>query len=123
VPTTGDVFVQSDLAGVLQHMADEEKAASGKGRVAGLDAARHAFYKGDIARRILAFHEAHGGLMTARDLAEFRVGVEPALTGRFADMQVYTCGPTAKPITATRASSTCRWRRCCRRPIPASAAR
>ena len=93
VPKTGDVFVQSDLARTLQYMADEERAASGRGRVAGLDAARQAFYKGDIARRILAFHEAHGGLLTARDLAEFRVGVEPALTGRFANMQVYTCGP------------------------------
>ena len=93
VPKTGDLFVQSDLAGSLQYMADQEKAAAGKGRAAGLEAARHAFYQGDIAQRILGFHAQHGGMLTARDLAEFRVGVEPALMGRFAGMQVYTCGP------------------------------
>lgn len=93
VPRTGEMFVQSDLAATLQYMADEEKAAAGRGRESGLDAARQAFYRGDIARKILAFHEAKGGMMTAEDLAGFRVGIEPALMGRFAGMQVYTCGP------------------------------
>jgi gamma-glutamyltranspeptidase/glutathione hydrolase len=36
-------------------------------------AARDAFYRGDIARAIVACHKANGGLMTAHDLDEFHV--------------------------------------------------
>src|SRR5215472_508061 len=49
-PRVGELFVQADLGRTLQYMADEEKTASGKGRSAGLKAARDAFYRGDIAR-------------------------------------------------------------------------
>src|SRR5690348_8717668 len=45
-PKAGDLFRQSDLAASLQYMADEEEAASGHGREAGLEAAHHAFYRG-----------------------------------------------------------------------------
>src|SRR5580658_6059556 len=37
VPETGEVFYQKDLAASLQYMADEESAAKGRGREAGLD--------------------------------------------------------------------------------------
>src|SRR5437660_9048825 len=37
VPQAGDIFRQSDLGASLQYMADEEKAASARGRDAGLD--------------------------------------------------------------------------------------
>jgi len=46
VPEAGEIFRQTDLAGSLQYMADEERAASGskgRGREAGLDAAHDAF--------------------------------------------------------------------------------
>ena len=45
----GDRLVQADLGRTIQFMADQEKAAAGKGRDAGLAAARDAFYRGDIA--------------------------------------------------------------------------
>ena len=64
-PQRGEIFVQSDLGRTLQYMADEEKAAATKGRAAGLKAASDAFYRGDIARTIVAYHNANGGLMTA----------------------------------------------------------
>jgi gamma-glutamyltranspeptidase/glutathione hydrolase len=92
-PELGEKFVQSDLAATLQFLADEERAASRDGRVAGLSAARAAFYRGDIARRILAFNRAEGGLLDEEDLALFRVGVEPPVRGEFGGVSVLTCGP------------------------------
>jgi len=92
-PRTGERFVQADLASSLQYMADEEKAASGRGREAGLDAARRAFYRGDIASAILRYHRENDGLLAASDLAEFRVGVEAPVHIDFEGVEVYACGP------------------------------
>ncbi len=92
-PRRGEIFVQADLGRTLQYMADEEKAAAMKGRTAGLKAARDAFYRGDIARTIVAYHKANGGLMTAQDLDEFRVAIEPPVKTRFAGIDMYCCGP------------------------------
>jgi gamma-glutamyltranspeptidase/glutathione hydrolase len=94
-PQVGEMFVQADLAASLRYMADEESAmlARGADRLAGLEAARAAFYTGDIARKILDFHRQEGGWLSAEDLANFRSPVEPAVSVRFADTEVYTCGP------------------------------
>jgi gamma-glutamyltranspeptidase/glutathione hydrolase len=91
-PETGELFRQVDLAGSLQYMADAEKAAAGRGREAGLDAARDAFYRGDIARKIVAFIKDEGGLLSAEDLAEYRSPVGPPERRRFGDLEVFTCG-------------------------------
>ncbi len=91
-PEVGDRFIQTDLAGTLQYMADEEAAAAG-GRNDGLEAARGAFYRGDIARAIVDFHEHNGGLMTMADMAEFRSVVEAPVKRAFKGIDVYTCGP------------------------------
>ena len=93
VPRVGDVFVQQDLARTLQYLADEEAAQRGKGRAAGLAAARKAFYRGDIAAAMVAYHRQTGGLLAAEDLASFRVGIEPPVRARFGDIDVYACGP------------------------------
>jgi len=92
-PQAGDIFVQADLARTLQYMADEEKAARSRGRDAGLRAARDAFYRGDIARAIVKFQKENGGFLSAEDLAQFRVGIEPPVHTRFGDVTVYACGP------------------------------
>ena len=92
-PRTGERFVQADLASSLRYMADEEKAASGRGREAGLDAARRAFYRGDIASAILRYHRENDGLLSSEDLAEFRVGVEAPVRIDFEGVEVYACGP------------------------------
>jgi gamma-glutamyltranspeptidase / glutathione hydrolase len=91
-PRPGERFVQRDLGGTLQYMADEESAVAGKGRAAGLQAARDAFYRGDIARTIVAYHRENGGLLTAEDLADFRVAIEPPAHTRFRGLDVYACG-------------------------------
>ena len=92
-PEVGEVFVQSDLARTLSYLRDEEAAAASHGRDAGLDAARDAFYRGDIAREIVRYHEQHGGLMTLEDMAEFRVGIEPSVSTSFNGLTVHSCGP------------------------------
>jgi gamma-glutamyltranspeptidase / glutathione hydrolase len=91
-PEAGEVFRQTDLAASLQYMADEEKAASGRGRDAGLQAAHHAFYRGDIAKKIVAFMKSEGGLLSAEDLANYSSPVTPAERRRFGDLEVFTCG-------------------------------
>lgn len=90
-PRVGDVFVQPDLAATLQFIADEE--ATKPGRVAGLEAARNAFYRGDIGARIAAFIRESGGLLERSDIAGYSVREEPMVHGRFRELDVYTCGP------------------------------
>ncbi|HTW51705.1 MAG TPA: gamma-glutamyltransferase family protein [Stellaceae bacterium] len=91
-PETGEVFYQKELGASLQYMADQEKAAAGRGRDAGLEAARDAFYRGDIARKFVAFNKAEGGLLSAEDLAEYHSPVGPPERRRFGDLEVFTCG-------------------------------
>jgi len=91
-PRAGDLFVQRDLAASLSYMANEERAAAGKGRFAGLEAARDAFYHGDIAQKILQYHRENGGLLRTTDLRNFRSAVEAPLRQRFLDCDIYTCG-------------------------------
>lgn len=88
----GARFVQQDLARTLQYMVDEESAAAGHGRIAGLEAVHDAFYRGDIAQAIVRFHEQNGGLLRADDLAAFSVDIEPPAQARFRDLDIYTCG-------------------------------
>ena len=92
-PRVGEIFVQADLAKSLQYMIDEERAAAHKGRDAGLEAARSAFYTGDIGRTIVAYHEQNGGLLRMDDLAEFRSGIEASVSVPFGEFSVHTCGP------------------------------
>ncbi len=99
-PGVGERFVQRDLADTIQHMADAEADAPGD-RAAGLAAARAAFYEGDIAARIVAFHAEQGGLLTRDDLASFRSRYEPPVRVRWRDFEVFTCGPWCQgPVLA-----------------------
>ncbi|MDA0262269.1 MAG: gamma-glutamyltransferase family protein [Proteobacteria bacterium] len=92
-PQAGELFVQSDLGRTLQYMADEEKAAAGGGRSAGLAAARAAFYTGDIAGAIVRHQKENGGLLDAEDMAAFHVAIEPPVSIDFNGTTVYACGP------------------------------
>lgn len=92
-PQPGQLFVQADLGRTLQHLADAEAAAAANGgRAAGLRAVHDAFYRGDVAAAIVKYHQERGGLLTAADLAEFRVEVEPPEHAPFGELEVYTCG-------------------------------
>jgi len=91
VPEVGERFVQSDLARTLTYMADEARAAPT--REAGLAAAHAAFYKGDIARAIVAHQQAEGGFLSREDLAGFRSRIEPVVRRPWRGHEVITCGP------------------------------
>ncbi|WP_233237249.1 gamma-glutamyltransferase family protein [Bordetella sp. LUAb4] len=99
-PAAGDIFRQTDLAASIQYMADEERAQQGSrqgaqqndSRLAGLAAARRAFYQGDIAAAIVKYHKEEGGLVTHEDLRDFSVEVDPALATDFRGTRVHSCG-------------------------------
>ena len=91
-PREGELFVQADLARSLQFMADEERAAGGRGRAAGLRAAREAFYRGDLAVAMVRYHRDNGGWLTADDLASYRSEIAPPVRTAFSGMEVLTCG-------------------------------
>ncbi|MDB5413461.1 MAG: Gamma-glutamyltransferase [Rubritepida sp.] len=93
-PEEGDLFVQTDLAASLQYMASESEAATARGgHAAGLAAARAAFYKGDIARTMVRFHEENGGWLAMEDLANYSSEIETALSIELDGTRIYSCGP------------------------------
>ena len=55
-----------DLASTFRYMVGEESAARG-GRLAGLEAVRGAFYRGDIAHEIARFHAENDGWLYKYD--------------------------------------------------------
>lgn len=92
-PREGELFVQTDLAAALQYMADEEQAAARRGRLAGLEAARDAFYRGDLAGAMVAYHREHGGWLQREDLETYRSPIEAPVKIRFHGLEVLSCGP------------------------------
>ena len=92
-PEAGEIFLQSDLARTLQFLVDEEKAASGRGREAGIAAVRDAVYRGDLARIFADFQRVNGGLLDEEDLAAYRVTVETPVSINYRGIDVYACGP------------------------------
>ncbi len=55
-----------------------------------------AFYRGPIAEAIVADQQAHGGLITAADLANYRVYRSPALQRPYREAQVWLPGPPSR---------------------------
>jgi gamma-glutamyltranspeptidase/glutathione hydrolase len=88
----GQLFVQSELAASIKEMVAAEARSRSRGRAGGIRAARDAFYKGDIARRIAEYHAREGGFLTVEDLAEYETEVAPALRTGFHDYEVAACG-------------------------------
>lgn len=84
-PRVGEIFKNLDLAWTLQQIA-----AHG----------RDAFYKGEIAKKILESMKHHGGVMTAQDLAEYSSEwVEPVST-TYRDWTVYELPPNGQGLAA-----------------------
>jgi gamma-glutamyltranspeptidase / glutathione hydrolase len=103
-PSTSEVFltgghpvsigkrvVQRDLARTLTLLAEAERGAPS--RESGIQAARDRFYRGDIAEAMERFSAELGGWITRKDLAEFRVSVEPPVKVNYRGYEVYACGP------------------------------
>jgi len=90
-PRVGERLVQRELARTLRILGEAE--AGVPGRHAGLRAVRDLFYKKDIARQLVTFCGRMGGFLTAEDLAEFQVQVEPPVATSYRGYKVYGCGP------------------------------
>jgi len=77
----GDTIKLPDLARTLSSMVEAERRAKKKGRGAGIAAARDRFYKGDIAREMVAFLKEHQAPWELADFSEYFAKVEaPAMT-------------------------------------------
>jgi gamma-glutamyltranspeptidase / glutathione hydrolase len=102
-PKPGDRLRQADWARSMRHLVTAEQQAAGRGRSAGLQAARDAFYRGPIAERIAAFvretpvRDASGtaqtGFLAYEDLANYRSRVEAPVSIDYRGLQVHKCGP------------------------------
>ncbi len=101
VPEIGEVLRNPEWARALKAMCRAEAATRRKGRAAGIEAARHAFYKGEIAERIIAFitanpvddasGTAHTGLLSYEDMAEWHATVEEPVVTTYRGLEVHKC--------------------------------
>ncbi len=89
----GDMIRQPTIAKTFRLLIDTEKGAAGSGRAAAIMAARDVFYKGELAEKMARFSQSQGGFLDYDDLAEFSVGVEPAVKTTYRGYEVYACGP------------------------------
>lgn len=80
----GDVIKNPDYAATLERLAS----------VGAVD-----FYRGEIASRIAADFAANGGLITAEDLASYRVKVTPPIRGTYRGLEIETVGPPTTGMT------------------------
>ena len=71
----GELMFMPELADSLDYMARE-----------GADA----FYKGEIARKLILLNEGRGGHLTAKDLEDYQVRIHPPLQFRYRDRKVIT---------------------------------
>ncbi|HWS89826.1 MAG TPA: gamma-glutamyltransferase [Pyrinomonadaceae bacterium] len=90
-PEPGEVFKQPDLAATLRKLVEaEQKAlASGKDRKAAIYAANERFYRGDIAQEFVRGVKEDGGLITAEDLANWKVRIEEPVKTTYKGIEVY----------------------------------
>ena len=101
VPEVGAIHRNPEWAETLRILCRAEKAAAARGRVAGIEAARDAFYKGEIAERIIDFITAnpvedasglaHAGLLTYEDFAEWEAQVEEPVSLNYHGLDVFKC--------------------------------
>jgi gamma-glutamyltranspeptidase/glutathione hydrolase len=85
----GSRFRNPDLADLLEALAEQESVES--------------FYRGAVARRIAAAFAAHGGLVTAEDLAAYRAREVEPLEFSWRGCSVLTAPLTAGGLTALQA--------------------
>jgi gamma-glutamyltranspeptidase/glutathione hydrolase len=90
-PEPGEVFKQPDLAATLRKLveAEQQALAAGKDRKAAIYAAYDRFYKGDIAQEFARGVKEDGGLITAADLANWKVHIEEPVKTTYKGIEVY----------------------------------
>ncbi len=101
VPQVGELLRNPDLGRTFRLMCRAEEQAKGKGRLASIEAARNAFYQGEIAERIVEFitshpvvdatRREHAGLLSYEDLAGWRAEVEASVSFNYRGLDVHKC--------------------------------
>jgi len=102
-PALGDTWRNPDLARTFERLVDAERGARSRGRSAALRAARDYFYRGPIAKEIVAFQRdtkirddngtVSNGLLTEEDFAAFGARIESPVTLNYRGYDVHKCGP------------------------------
>src|SRR6267378_2348157 len=90
-PVRGDVFREPTLAKTLRELVAAEKKARGK-RTAKLKAVRDLFYQGSLAKRIAAFSESNGGLVSYDDLKNFHAETDKPRTTTYRGYEILKPG-------------------------------
>ncbi len=103
VPAAGELYVQRDLAGMFLRLVEAEHRERKRGRREALQAAHDAFYKGEIAERIVQFVQEsrlpdstgrrNGGLIAKEDLQRHATRIEEPVRGNYRGYDVFKCGP------------------------------
>lgn len=88
----GDTIRLPTLARTLTRMIDAERQAARRGRAAGIVAARDRFYKGDIAKEMVAFLQKHEAPFDASDFAEYFARIEEPASTTYRGYTVYKHG-------------------------------
>jgi len=88
LPAEGSAMTNPAYAAMLDYLAATEQAAGGS-REHGLQAVFDAFYKGDVAAKMVAFSDAHDGLLTREDFAAFEAPIEKPVMIDFAGAQIF----------------------------------
>lgn len=90
-PEPGEIFRQTDLAATLRKLIEAERQAldAGKNRKEAIYAAYERFYRGDIAREIARGAKEEGALITAEDLANWKVRIEEPVKTTYRGVEVY----------------------------------
>lgn len=100
-PGVGELLRNPDWAAMLRTLCRAEAEASGKGRTAGIEAARNAFYRGKIAEQMLSFMadhpvedasgSAHTGLFSLEDMMEWHAEVEVPVMSTYRGLEIHKC--------------------------------
>jgi gamma-glutamyltranspeptidase/glutathione hydrolase len=88
----GETIKLPSLARTLKRMVEAERAAKGRGRAAGVVAARDRFYKGDIAREMVAFLQKHNAPFDLSDFSEYYARIEEPAKATYRGYTVYKHG-------------------------------
>ena len=90
-PNEGEIFVQKDLFNTLNKLVETEREAlkSGKNRKQAIYEAYKRFYEGDIAEEIAKSTQEQGGLITLKDLKNYKVYIEEPLKTTYKNIDVY----------------------------------
>jgi gamma-glutamyltranspeptidase / glutathione hydrolase len=90
-PEAGEIFRQPGLRATLQKLVDAEAAAlaAGKSRKEAIQAAYDRFYRGDIAKDIVAGSAEFGGLISLQDLDRWQVHIEDPVSTSYKGIEVY----------------------------------